>query len=318
MVSFFGKKSPDKTILLLDVESGSVGSALVRLSPGKQPKLFGEARFAAPLGMRRSGAQMAGAVEEAAREAVRHASTVAARVRADKKVSELGEVGHAAFFLSAPWGTPNLSEGRPHFLPSMTDALATEVARSFGYISSSLYTGAGAAAFGARATMGEEPCLVCVVTGEVSELMRMDKEGVVAHATIPTGSNNLLRTLQTHGGLSKEEAYSATQLAFDTPHTREPFKAAAAHFAGHFKDAAQALFLPGDVLRIHVVAAEPASSWFARVLSQDEELAELFPQGGEVRAVRPRHFSAHIAAHVERPDVMLMFAALFADNHFGL
>ena len=315
---FWGKKSPDKTVLLLDVESGSVGSALVRLSATEQPKLFGEIRVAVPLGASRSGESLAKAVEAAAREAVRNASEVAARIRThNKKVAPQGVVERAVLFLSAPWGTPNLAEGRPVFLPSMTDVLATEVARSFGHLPSSLYTAAGAAAFGARTTMGEEPCLVCMVTGELTELMRMDKSGVAAHATIPTGSNNLLRTLKSHGTISEHEARSAARLPFETAHVREPFKAAASHFAEHFKDAAKEMLAPGDISHVRVVASEPASNWFARALAQDTSLAELFlPRGGEVRALQVRHLSPHIAAHAESPDSMLMLGALFVDNHF--
>ena len=314
---FWGKKSPDKTVLLLDVESGSVGSALVRLSATEQPKLFGEMRVAVPLGASRSGESLAKAVEAAAREAVRNASEVAARIRAhDKKVAPQGVVERVALFLSAPWGMPNLSEGRPDFLPQVTDMLAAEIARSFGHLPSSLYTAAGAAAFGARATMGEEPCLVCMVTGELTELMRMDKSGVAAHATIPTGSNNLLRTLKSHGTISEHEARSAACLPFETAHIREPFRAASADFAGQVVDAAGEMLAPGDISHVRVVASEPASNWFARALAQDTSLAELFPRGGEVRTLRVRHLSPHIAAHAESPDSMLMLGALFVDNHF--
>ncbi|KKU53746.1 MAG: hypothetical protein UX77_C0038G0001, partial [Parcubacteria group bacterium GW2011_GWA1_47_11] len=41
---FGGKKDAERTVLILDVESGSVGSALVQLMPDKQPKLSGEMR----------------------------------------------------------------------------------------------------------------------------------------------------------------------------------------------------------------------------------------------------------------------------------
>ncbi len=314
---FGGKKNPGKTILVLDVENGSVGSALVRITPAEQPKLFGETRVHTPLLMNRSGECLAKEIGAAARTALHNASEVAARLRMHEQVAPLGDVEHAAIFMSAPWGRPNLAEGRPDFLPSMTDALAAEVARSFGYIPSSLYTRAGAAAFGTHATGEQRPCLVCIVTGEVSELMRMDQSGVASHATIPTGSNDLLRTLKSHGGLSEEEARSAMGLTFDTPHVREPFVAAAAHFAGHFKDAAEELLAPGDVLTVRVVADEPVAKWFARALSQDEALAELFPQGGEVRTLAPSQLSAHIAAHAAMPDTMLLLAALFVDSHFN-
>lgn len=316
---FGGKKSPGRTVLLLDVENGSVGSALVRLSPAEPPKLFGETRFNTPLGMSRSSGGLFKDVRAAVREAVRSASEVAARVRTHAEVAPLGTVEHAAIFMAAPWGRPNLAEGRPDFLPEMTAVVAEEVARSFGYIPISLYTDTDAAAFGARAVMAPErtgeACLVCVITGELTELMRMDSSGVAAHATIPTGSHALLRTLRTHSGLSEHEARSAAKLQFKTPHLREPFAAAGAHFAGHFKEAAQEIVQPGDVLRVIVVGADPAAEWFALALAEDS-LSELFPQGGEVRALRTRHLSPHIAAHAQHPDAMLMLAALFVDSHF--
>lgn len=316
-MQWWGKKSPKKerTILILDVESGSVGSALVRLSDTDQPKLFGEARFNTPLGMSLKGAELAKAIEEAARAAVRNASEVAARVRMHDEVAPLGAVDHAAVFMSAPWGRPNLSEGHPYFMPEMTEALAEEVARSFGYIPSSFFTGAGGAAFGTRAALTDEACLVCMVTGEVSELMRMDHAGVAGHATIPTGTHALLRTLKTHAGFSEQEARSAAKLPFDTPYLQEPFVAAGAHFAEQFTDAARELVGPGDVRQVSIVGAQPSAEWFARALAHDT-LADLFPQGGEVRALRGQHLSPHIAAHSSNPDVMLMLAALFVDSHF--
>ncbi len=321
---FRGKKSPDKTILILDVESGSVGSALVRLSPDKQPKLFGETRFTTPLRTSRSGEQLSRAIEEAAHEAVLNASEVAARIRMHDEVAPLGAIDHVAIFMSAPWGRPNLLESRPDFLPKMTEVLTEEVARSFGYVPSSFYTGAGAAAFGTRAAVSKEPCLVCVVTGEVSELMRMDEEGVAAHATIPTGSHALLRTLRTHGGLSEAEARSAARLPFESTRMREPFAAAGSHFAEQFKDAARELAQPGEVLQVRIIGLEPTAECFARALGRsptgaalaEDSLAELFPQGGEVRALRARHLTPHIAAHAPNPDVMLLLAALFVDSHF--
>ena len=47
---FGRKKAPEKTILTLDVEQGSVGSALVRISPNEPPRIFGEFRTHLPLG----------------------------------------------------------------------------------------------------------------------------------------------------------------------------------------------------------------------------------------------------------------------------
>lgn len=313
---FGGKKDTGRTVLILDVESGSVGSALVQLMQDKQPKILGQTRSHAPLSMSRSGRQLFSNIQNAARDAVRNAAEVAARLRLHPKAAPLGQVGLAAVFLSPPWGKPNLESGAPDFMQDMSRYLRSEIGAAFDDIPVSLYTSAGAATFGARALFAPEPCLVCSITGEVSELMRMDSEGVRAHATIPTGFNSLVRTLRTHGRFSEAEARSAARLPFGTRHIKEPFAAAAAHFAGEFKDAAQELLSPGDVFRVRVIGHEPTGEWFARALSMDEPLAELFPQGGEVRAVRSHHLTPYIDTHAEIPDLILMLDALFVDSHF--
>ena len=304
-------------MLILDVESGSVGSALVQLMPDKQPKLSGEMRSHAPLSMNRTGLKLSSDIQNAARDAVRNAAGVAARLRLHPKAAALGRVGSVAVFLSPPWGKPNLASGAPDFMQEMSQYLRGEVGAAFADTPVSFYTSAGAAAFGARALFAPEPCLVCSITGEVSELMRMDNGGVRAHATIPTGFNSLLRTLRAHGGISEAEARSAARLPFETKHIKEPFAAAAAHFAGQFKDATKELLSPGDVFRVRVIGHEPVGEWFAQAIAMDESLAELFPQGGEVRAVRSHHVTEHIEAHAENPDLMLMLNALFVDSHFN-
>ena len=314
---FGGKKDAERTVLILDVESGSVGSALVQLMPDKQPKLSGEMRSHAPLSMNRTGLKLSSDIQNAARDAVRNAAGVAARLRLHPKAAALGRVGSVAVFLSPPWGKPNLASGAPDFMQEMSQYLRGEVGAAFADIPVSFYTSAGAAAFGARALFAPEPCLVCSITGEVSELMRMDNEGVRAHATIPTGFNSLLRTLRAHGGISEAEARSAARLPFETKHIKEPFAAAAAHFAGQFKDAAQELLSPGDVFRVRVIGHEPVGEWFAQAIAMDESLAELFPQGGKGPPVRSHHVTEHIEAHAENPDLMLMLNALFVDSHFN-
>lgn len=303
-----------KTVLILDVENGSVGSALVRLTPDKQPKLFGEMRSHVPLGASVTGALLSSKIKKAAAGALRHAGEVAARMRLHPKTTTLGQVDSVAVFLAPPWGKPNLGRGKPDFMPEMSQYLRNELEAAFEDVPVLFYTSAGATAFCVRSLFAPEPCLVCNITGEVSELMRMDNEGVRAHATFPSGQNALLRTLRTHGGLSEHEARSAARLPFGTKHIREPFDAAAVEFAGHFKNAVKELLSPGDILRVRVIGAEPAGEWFARALAADESLAELFPDGGEVRALRSHHLTKHIEAHAEVPDLLLMLDALFADS----
>ena len=303
-----------KTVLILDVENGSAGSALVQLAPDKQPKLFGEVRSHAPLGSRVTGALLSSTIKKAASDAIRHAGEVAARIRLHPKTAPLGTVGSVAVFSAPPWGKPNLGQGAPDFMPEMQQYLRGELDAVFDDVPFSFYTSAGATAFGVRSLFAPEPCLVCTITGEVSELMRMDGQGVRAHATFPSGLHALLRTLRTHGGLSEAEARSAARLPFDSKHIREPFAAVALEFAGHFKNTVKELLSPGDLLRVRVVGAEPAGEWFARALAANESLAELFPDGGEVRALRSHHLTEHLGAHAEVPDLLLMLDALFVDS----
>ena len=301
-------------MLLLDVESGSVGSALLRLSGTEQPKLFGESRVATPVLQTLSGAQLAAAVEQAATEALYRASEVAARVRNHPNTASFGAIEHASIFLSPPWGKPNLAAGKPDFVDAMTGAMRKGVEAVFGAIKTTFHTAAGAVSHIGR-TLGTEPLVLCVVTGEVTELLLIDKQGVRAHATIPTGVHDVLRTLRTHAGLSEPEARSALHLPFATGRVKDPFRAAAAHFGEQFRDASAELLQYSDapVARVHVIAQEPAGDWFARALSSHEPLSLLYPHG-EVRALRSNHLTPHVAAHAARPDLFLLLGALFVDS----
>ncbi len=319
MTPWFGRKKTDAgtTVLVLDIENGSVGSALVRLTPDRQPKVFGEARILIPIAMARSGTSLQIEVDRALKEATIHASEVAARVRANAATAQLGDVLHIAAFLSPPWGRPDLERGRPFFLDEMSGAIRNRSAQTFGEAPVSLYTSAGLSAFGTRALFDNKPCLACIVSGEVTELLYLDDQGARAHATIPLGSHSLIRTLMTHGNLTEEEALSAARLPFGAGHVQEPSMHAAAHFAEQFKDAASDLLAPGEVSRIRVVASEPIGEWVARAITQGSTLDDLFPNGGEVSAMRPHHLTKHIAAHAAVPDTRLLLGALFVDNRFN-
>jgi plasmid stability protein len=223
-----------------------------------------------------------------------------------------------AVFLAAPWGTPNLADGQPTYIPEMSTYLRRELKNFFNETPVSLHTNAGVAAFGTQTLFAPKPCLVCSVTGEVSELMRMDGMGVQAHATIPSGTHSLLRTLRAHGNMTEEEARSMLRLPLETDHpAREAARAAALEFSTHFKDAAKDLLSPGDVLRVRVLGHEPVGEWFARALASNASIAELFPDGGEVRAMHSAHLTPHIEAHAEVPDLLLLLEALFVDSRFN-
>ncbi|MBP7770621.1 MAG: hypothetical protein KA066_01765 [Candidatus Pacebacteria bacterium] len=299
----FGKKSSAQTVLILDIENGSVASALLKLAPGEAPRLFGEARIAVPLMDTRSAHSLARAVEHAASESLLHASEVAARLR--HHAGALPPVSKVVIFMAAPWGVPNLAQGRPDFTPAFQE-LAPRIRSLFGDVPTSLHAHASAAVHGLRAAYPhEERALLLSVNGEVSELLMLEDARVVGHATAPVGLGTVLRTLKSHAGQSEHEARSAMRLGAQT----EAGQAAAAHFAGEFKHAARELFGGQASGNVFVLAHEPASEWFARSLSH-RSLAELFPQGGTVRAMRPGHLAPFVAHH-GTPDTHLLLDALY-------
>ena len=311
-----GKKKEEegRTVLLLDIESGSVGAALVRIAPQKRPRMFGERRVHLPAGAVRTAEGLARGVEGVITDVLQTIAEVAGRLR--NVQVDLGQVRQTSIVLAAPWGRPNLASGRPDFLDDMTGFASGAVENTFGAVPVSLPTSAAAATYGARSVFGAEPSLVCVVGGEITELLVLDGRGVIAHATVPHGSHGLLRTLRAHGGYSEAEARSAARLPFESKHLKEPFSASAAHFAQQCKDAAGGLVSPGEYSRVRIVAGEPMGEWHARALAHDDTLTELFPRG-EVRALRAGHLAPFVDARAQAPDVMLLLGTLFIDGQIS-
>lgn len=317
---FFGKKKPDnETVLLLDIESGSVGSALALLARGQQPKVFGEVRINLPLGYHGGSAALLPQIERAAREALVHAAQVAANLRTGGKVSRLGEVSRAAVFLSAPWGAPNLADGKQRFVASLQKSLSDEIEGYLG-VGAQYHTGADSAAYGMRRLLPGESLLVCVVRGETAELIHLgglpgQGGGVIGYATLPLGLNTVLRTLRSHGGMSEAETLSALGLSAHpfTP-AYEPLEASARHFVEEFAGAAEHLLTDASASGIFVIAPESSGDWFARALGADESLGEYFPQGGIVRSLRTNHLASHVASHLASPDLHLMLEAIFVNQ----
>lgn len=308
-MSLFGKKDAAKTVLILDIENGSVGSALARLQTDEAPRLFGESRVKVPLFDTRSALQLARAVEHAASEALLNESEVAARLRHHGFDPRLGQIEKVVVFLAAPWGVPNLSLGRPDFSATLTEALAPRIASLFGDVPVALHAHASAAVHGLRTLYpAHGGALLLSVNGEVSELLLLNNGHVAGHATAPVGINTILRTLKSHGGLSEHEARSVLRLG----HLSEPLSAAAEHFAGEFKEAARELYAGEEGGSVFVLAHEPAAEWFARALGH-RSIAELFPQGGEVRTFKPSSAAALVSSSAEQPDTHLQFDALYAN-----
>lgn len=315
MSPLFGKrKSPEKTVLILDVESGSVGGALVRLSPIEAPKLFAQQRVHLPILHTRDTSALMGKVVHAAREVLQHIAEVAARIRGHPTAGGLGSISRAAFFLAPPWVTLNLQTKVPDFLPSLAGALRAEAKGLFEHVSLSYHPFASSGLGGVRALYPEEPhVLLVLITGEVTELLLWGGGKVDGHATLPLGLHTLLRTLMSHGGLSEAEARSALHSA----HLAEPLLAASAHFAGEFYVTAEELLQQNTPRAVFVVAGD-MGEWFARALSNDSSVAELFPEGGTVRSLHATHISPYVLAHTPTPDTALMLEALLMEARFGI
>lgn len=292
---------------MLDVEQGSVGSALVRVSPNEAPKIFGEFRAHLPISETRSLDLLARQTEQAVAEAILHASEVASRVRMHPRAGRAGVVERAAIFLSPPWGAPDISRGKPEFLRESVEALRGLLRAHIG-VPHSLHTRAGAALHAARAIFPGDTLLIIAGT-EATEFLCV-KEGAATHyALVPAGSHAVLRTLRAHG-LSWHEARSAA-LA-DSDHLNEPLGAAYDYLAKEFSAALCRMGnAPHSAL---VVAHEPFGERLARELARKREFSTLFPQGSTIRSFDARHAAPYIAAHAQKPDLDLLIEALYLDS----
>jgi len=321
MSPLFSKKkdTEGKTVALLDIESGSVGAALVRLSPHDAPKLFAEKRITLPLHKTRDSVALARAVEHAAEQALLHISHVATRLREHDALAAQGDVGRAAVFMSAPWATMHLKGGTADFAEPLQDATRDLVRGVFGEVPTSFHPLGSAAAHGANLMFPPESAhLLCVVGGEVSELLVTDNRTVLGRATVPLGQRTLVRTLVAHGGVSPAEAASYLALAKREGHPLfEPLRAAEDHVAAAFTEAAGETRAHHTLGGVVVLAHEPFADIMARALSRNTALAGHFPAGGTVRSLRASHLMPYLAAHAAKPDTILMLEALFAEGKFG-
>ncbi len=317
----FGKVKHDRgvTVALLDIENGSVGAALARITPDDAPRLFGEVRIDTPVLTTLDTRVMTRGIEKAAREALRHVSEVAARLRLHEALSDTGEVGRAVAFLSPPWAAMHLSGGTADYAPHMQETVQGLLTEAFGDARATLHPFGTAVAHGAvRVFPDATPALVCIVNADVTELLAIVGNQLVGRATIPVGLHALMRTLSAHGGLSRAETLSLLALG---PHARysavrEPLAAAQAHFVREFAEAAGELLAQAPFAHVLVLAPRGSEEWFAHALAEDESLKDLFPENSTVRAMRPQHLMPHIAAHALKPDLPLMLEALFVDAKF--
>lgn len=325
MSPLFGRKREEgKTVLVLDVENGSVGACLARFTLGSQPKVFGEVRKHLPLQQTHDTDTLARLTLQAAEEVLAHTAQVAARVRAHNTLGPAGEVASAAIFFAPPWGALSISDRvlDPH---PFTRRIHKSLEAYFGSLSISMEP------FGLMAAHtvpiifpSDDHYLLSAVSGEVTELILLENVGshlkIVGHATVPLGRHYPLRTLLSHGGYSEAEARSALSLharGLEPHHAQEALYAAGEHVAGEFGSVAGELLKHAPARRVVVISQEPAGEWFARSLAKSSSLARLFPHEGEVRAVRTSHALPFIGGHARRPDLTLLLEALFVNTRFN-
>jgi len=308
----------------LDIESGSIGAGLVRISSKNKPKLFGQERKALHVRGAPTASALLKEIEKELHHSLLHVSTVAARMRTHSPLSGVGEIDRIAVFLHSPWvaSEVKLEKVLPRAHDSTLDLLRVSVEDIFETIPTTFH------AFSSTATpvihgLFNEPqaALVCTIGGEVAELSLLKGGTLHGHATIPVGFNTILRTLETHAGISRPEAMSAISLARSTRELEwaEALTHAVKRFTVEMSDATAMLNPLGaqDAQRVFVIAPSPSTEWFARMFTEDEQLSGLFAHGSTVRPVLSRHASAHLAAHPTSPDLPLLLESLFVDTRFG-
>lgn len=321
----FGRKREEgTTILILDVESGSVGGALARFAEGEQPRVFGETRRLVPLQVTHDINTLARHTLDAAERTLAHVAEVAARVREHLSLAPAGNVAQAVIFLSPPWGALTIADRvlGPHPLLARLQKILEAF---FGPISITTEPfGLMAAHTAPLIFPHDEHSLLSTVSGDVTELILLEHVGshlkVAAHASLPIGHHYPLRTLLSHGKFSEAEARSALRLSargHAPTHALEALHAASAHLANEFGTVAGELLAHAPARRLLVVGGEPGGEWFARSLAGSPAMAEVFSSTGEVRALRPQHATPYVAVHAPRPDLPLLLETMFVNTRFN-
>jgi hypothetical protein len=230
------------SVLLVDLESGSVGVALAQLHKTDKPRLSAEKRVHFPTLHRIHSDLLLTQTHKAASAALVHASEVATRLRSHPQTLAAGTISRADIFLSGPWAEVRFASAgnvKHHAHTAMTNLVRPMVAALFGDIPIAFHTFSNAAGFVANGIWGSEPYLLCTITGEMTEISARGPHGLLGHATFPTGHASLVRTLMTHANMSESEARSAMRLGGS--HLSEVFASAAQHFTDEFHIVAQKL-----------------------------------------------------------------------------
>jgi hypothetical protein len=315
----FGKKrvaakNTGGTVLILDIESGSVATALVDVAK-QVPQIVSYQRQQLPLNQSRSGAEISRTLEQTLTHSLRHSAEVAARMRVHAPGQGVGKVGKVVVFLAAPWGSPNLTEGAPQYAPGIRQYIKKAVEAAFGDLPISFYTAADALLYGSR-TLGKHIDTIAVsLRGEMLELLLLNDGATQGYSTVPLGSRSILRTLQTHGGLSEHEARSMLTLTKHTDDWQyEPLLAAGRHLSDSFADGVELLLPAGTASSLVVVSEQPLGEWFAKSIADNPRIANLFSEESTVEALLPFQLKDHVDHGAVHDPFVLLEALLVGDK----
>ncbi len=316
----FGKKkaAPNQgsTVLVLDVESGSVASALLRLSPQSNPTFLAYERQEMPLQPTVHSAKISKDLEHTLQHSLRYISEVAARMRTHAPELGYGTISSATVFLAAPWGVPNLAVRAAEYVPGIRDYIKEQIQASLGGIPVTFYTSADSIAYGSRALGKHEDTIAVSLRGELLELLLLNAAGPQAYGTVPLGSRSILRTLQSHGALSTHEARSMLALAQhrDTSFY-EPLLVAGRHLSEHFAEGATLLLPVGQATSVLVVGERSLGDWFAKNLAEDPHVSNMFSEDSTVEALHPNHIKELVeVGNVHDP--FLLLEGLFVSDKY--
>jgi hypothetical protein len=302
------------SVLLLDIESGSVASALIDLSKA-QPQIISYQRQHLPLTQSRSGTAITKALEQALAHSLRHSAEVAARMRVHAPQQQLGQVTKAVIFLAAPWGMPDLVSGAPRYVPGIRQYIKEAVQAAFGDMPVSFYTSADAMVYGSRALDKQSDTVTVALRGEMLELVLVHKAGPSAYSTVPLGSRSIVRTLQSHGTLSEHEARSMLSLAKHAGNAPyEPLIAAGRDLSDSFAEGAELLLSAGAATSVLVVGEQPLGEWFAKHIAGNPRIAALFSEDSTVEALLPYHLSGLLGQGTTQDPFVLLETLLVFDN----
>ncbi len=338
---FGGKKKVEETVLVLDIESGSVGSALARISTKHAPKLFADNRVALPVPATLDAHKLLRATEKATQEALLHTATIAGRLRTSalytgnasqkashtiKNIAKAGTVDRAEVFLSPPWSdfTPAKRGNAWTHEPLLLAQTRKAIEQVFGAILITFHPlGSMVAQTTYRLFEQPDETLFATLGGEVLELVLSQEGRLRGRSTLPVGTNTLVRTLQTHGGISLPEARSALHLArFSTmsdtlgnhsPYA-QPLAAVQQLLLSHINTVSDELLRFSQAGTIIVVAPEPVGELLARGFASEPALLDIFPHRAQVRALHTHHLTPHLAAHAPNPDLLLILEALAVEK----